>query len=39
MNNKEDKKNKIIKYVVVGILVFSMVFGVFAALISAIQSA
>lgn len=31
-----NKKNSILKYTVVGILIFSMVFSMFAALISAI---
>ncbi len=39
MNKKEDKKKVIIKYIIVGILLFSMVFTVFTALISAIQNA
>lgn len=32
------KRNKILKYTVVGILIFSMVFSMFAMLISAVQS-
>ena len=36
--NKADKKKNIIKYFVVGILAFSMVFSAFALLISAIQN-
>lgn len=34
-----EKKKNVIKYTVVGILVFSMVFSMFAVLISAVQSA
>lgn len=33
-----EKKKSIVKYTVVGILVFSMVFSMFAVLISAVQS-
>lgn len=33
-----EKRKKIVKYTVVGILVFSMVFSMFAVLISAIQN-
>ncbi len=33
-----DKKKSILKYTVIGILVFSMVFSMFAVLISAVQS-
>ena len=32
------KRNNILKYTVVGILIFSMVFSMFAMLISAVQS-
>lgn len=33
-----EKRKKIVKYTVVGILIFSMVFSMFAVLISAIQN-
>lgn len=32
-----NKKNSVLKYTVIGILVFSMVFSMFAVLISAVQ--
>jgi len=36
--NKVEKKKNIVKYLVVGILAFSMVFSAFALLINAIQN-
>lgn len=36
--NKVEKKKNIVKYLVVGILAFSMVFTAFALLINAIQN-
>ena len=38
MKKNTDKKKNIVKYLIVGILAFSMVFSAFALLISALQN-